>query len=202
MTSDDLQQPHVLGTALTSATFRDNAGDVASVSTNWGFAVFAVLAASAFVAGTPGLRVRLAATAVVGGAASVLAAGVGLAVKAAVAEPRPCQVHPGAAQWSRCPPAGDWSFPSNHSVFAGALAVTVVALAVFVGRYWLATLGVVTGVAIAVSRVILGVHFWWDVVAGLALGGAVAATALMVLARAMPAPDAAGGRRRHLSSTW
>lgn len=47
-------------------------------------------------------------------------------VKSVVDEERPCRAVAGAAaSIAACPPEGDWSFPSNHSTIAAALAVGI-----------------------------------------------------------------------------
>jgi membrane-associated phospholipid phosphatase len=70
--------------------------------------------------------------------------------------------------------ASGWSFPSGHSAAAAAVYA---ALAVLLGRglrwrvkAWLGTAAAALTVAVATSRVLLGVHWVTDVVAGVALG--------------------------------
>jgi len=88
-------------------------------------------------------------------------------VKVLVARPRPALVHPVAL-------ASGYSFPSGHA--GGSAAVYgALALVVFAGVVRRARLMLVTGTAllvgaVAVSRVLLGVHYPSDVAAGLALG--------------------------------
>ncbi|MFI8359866.1 phosphatase PAP2 family protein [Streptomyces sp. NPDC085612] len=98
-----------------------------------------------------------------------------------------------------CPPPGDWSFPSNHSVLAGAAAVALVAAAPR-----LAPVVVPAALLMAFSRVFAGVHYPHDVALGLLPGGSVAALAVVVAAR--PATAAvqaarAGGIRPALRLT-
>jgi membrane-associated phospholipid phosphatase len=90
---------------------------------------------------------------------------------------RPCRLVPAAPPIVRCPEVGDWSFPSNHAAVGGAVAVAVLWSAVRLG---LAVL--VVAAAAAASRVVVGVHFPHDVVAGFLLGALVAA-ALPTIAR-------------------
>ncbi|MCI1020422.1 phosphatase PAP2 family protein [Microbacterium sp. C5A9] len=103
-------------------------------------------------------------------------------VKVLFAQPRPC------SRWAtatECPPAGDWSLPSNHATLAfGAVAV----VAVLVGRA--AMTGAMIGVAalVAVGRVVEGVHYVHDVAIGALLG--MALPVLLTLAS-----DASLGRR-------
>ena len=64
----------------------------------------------------------------------------------------------------------DFSFPSDHATAAGAIAVGLL----LTNRRW----GIVTAVlavVMALTRVYVGAHYPGDVLAGLALGGAVAA---------------------------
>ncbi|MFI6051348.1 phosphatase PAP2 family protein [Streptomyces violascens] len=89
-------------------------------------------------------------------------------VKMVVREDRPCQsLH--AMTLEACPAAGDWSFPSNHAAIAGAAAVALL----FVSRR-LGALAVVAALAMAASRVWVGVHYPHDVVVGLLVGALVA----------------------------
>ena len=73
-----------------------------------------------------------------------------------------------------CPASGDWSFPSNHATLATGLAV---GLAVLWPR--LAALPLPLAGAAALLRVLVGVHYPHDVLAGALLGGAVVAAALL-----------------------
>ncbi len=81
------------------------------------------------------------------------------------------------------------SFPSGHSA-AAAAAYVAIALVLSRGRpppvrRWLLAAAVIIAVAVATSRVILGVHWLSDVIAGLAFGwGWVTLCALIILGRA------------------
>ncbi|MCP2247216.1 phosphatase PAP2 family protein [Lentzea aerocolonigenes] len=103
--------------------------------------------------------------AVLAGAGVVVAYAVSEVVKLVVQEERPCRTAPSLAP---CPEPGDWSFPSNHSVIAGASAMAIWAL----HRTW-GWVAAVCALAAAASRVIVGVHYVHDVLAGLALGALV-----------------------------
>lgn len=76
----------------------------------------------------------------------------------------------------------DFSFPSDHSVMAGAVAMGVVA----VNR----RLGIITWVLaalMAITRVYVGAHFLGDVIAGLAFGALVSAVGWLIIRRPLVA---------------
>ena len=84
-------------------------------------------------------------------------------------EERPCRTLGELATIAACPEYGDWSFPSNHATVAGAAAVALVWSGARLGFF-------AVGVALfaAASRVVVGVHYPHDVIAGLVLGAMVA----------------------------
>ncbi|RKR90582.1 undecaprenyl-diphosphatase [Micromonospora pisi] len=96
-------------------------------------------------------------------------------LKLVVDQERPCRAMTGVESITRCPDVGDWSFPSNHATIAGALAV---GLAVVVPRLALFTLPLAG--ATALLRVVAGVHYPHDVLAGLTLGGVLAVATVAV----------------------
>ncbi len=63
-----------------------------------------------------------------------------------------------------------YSFPSGHAARGGAMA----AMGLIVGPLWFGAALAVWGLSLAVSRVVLGVHFLSDAVAGFALGVIIA----------------------------
>jgi undecaprenyl-diphosphatase len=76
---------------------------------------------------------------------------------------RPCQLE--AHCWSNVLPPDQFSFPSGHSMSAFAIAIP---LCIFYPELQAPLLGL--SVSIALSRVILGMHFVSDVVVGSLLG--------------------------------
>ena len=98
---------------------------------------------------------------------ALLALAVNQPVALAVAEPRPFTVLPHALVLvSR---STDYSFPSDHAVMAGAVAVGVL-----LAHRRLGILTVTLAVAMAFTRVYVGTHFPLDVIVGLLVGAAVA----------------------------
>ena len=111
------------------------------------------------------------------------------AIKLVVDQERPCRAVPGAPLVPHCPDVGDWSFPSNHATIVGALAVGLA-----LTRPRLAPLVLPLGVLAALSRVVAGIHYPHDVLAGLLLGGATSGA--LVIALIAPAARLAGGVAR------
>ncbi|MER6015189.1 phosphatase PAP2 family protein [Streptomyces bluensis] len=108
--------------------------------------------------------------------AVVAAYGVDALLKLLVREDRPCRSLR-VRTLEACPAPGDWSFPSNHAAIAVAAAVALL----FVSRR-LGAVAVVAALAMAASRVWVGVHYPHDVATGMAVGGCVA-LGLMILVR-------------------
>ncbi|MFF0815256.1 phosphatase PAP2 family protein [Rhodococcus sp. NPDC003318] len=117
---------------------------------------------------------RTLAVGIAAGAGAVGSALATLAVKSVVTEERPCTALAGVHALSECPPLGDWSFPSNHSGIAAALA-TAVALAGYAARrLWMSLLATGTAIVVGFSRIVSGVHYPHDVAAGLVYGSCIA----------------------------
>jgi undecaprenyl-diphosphatase len=87
-------------------------------------------------------------------------------IKKAVGRERPCHIEPHC--WASLLPPGRFSFPSGHSITAFAVAVAL-------GSCHPALLKglIACALCVAASRVLLGMHFLTDVVAGSALGAAL-----------------------------
>ncbi|MFF9815377.1 phosphatase PAP2 family protein [Streptomyces sp. NPDC014006] len=107
----------------------------------------------------------------------VLAYGVNDVLKMFVHEDRPCQTLQ-VRTLEACPAHGDWSFPSNHAAIAAAAAV-----ALWLVSRRLGALACLAAVAMAASRVWVGVHYPHDVLAGLVVGGLVALASILLLRR-------------------
>lgn len=105
---------------------------------------------------------------------------------------RPCIAHEVTAS---CPPAENWSFPSNHTVIAFSVAVAI-------ATAWprLAWLTVPLAAMAGVSRVFAGHHYPHDVLAGAVLGTTVTLAVVLVAAnplhRLLHTTGAAALRRR------
>lgn len=99
-----------------------------------------------------------------------LAAGLGIALfmslKRVTGRRRPCALEPHC--WSTLLPPDQFSFPSGHTI-------TAVAVSVPLASYYpeAAPALFFCALSIAVSRILLGMHFLSDVVVGVLLGGGV-----------------------------
>jgi undecaprenyl-diphosphatase len=101
-----------------------------------------------------------------------IAEGIGTIIKNAVARIRPCHVLEGIRLLVNCP--ASYSMPSGHAQSYFAFAVPIFPLTrEFISTMWrLFPLGL--AIAVAFSRVYVGVHYPSDVVAGALIGVAVA----------------------------
>src|SRR5271155_4016117 len=101
----------------------------------------------------------------IGAATAAAAAGIFLfrPLKHASRRKRPCEIEPHC--WASILPPDKYSFPSGHSITAFAVAISL-------GLFYpyLQTCLLVVAFLIAASRIILGMHFLSDVLAGSALG--------------------------------
>lgn len=103
--------------------------------------------------------------------AAAFGAGIGIALflnlKKATGRKRPCAFHPHC--WATLLPPDQFSFPSGHTITAFAVAVT---LSLFYPE--LAPGLLFCAISIAASRIMLGMHFLSDVLAGAAIGALLA----------------------------
>jgi len=101
-------------------------------------------------------------------ASAILAVGIGIGLflwlKRRIGRQRPCAI--ATQSWHTLLPPDQFSFPSGHTITAFAVAASVMhfypALA---PALWFCA------ASVAVSRVVLGMHFLSDVVAGAGIGG-------------------------------
>lgn len=88
--------------------------------------------------------------------------------------PRPYAAHPRIRAWVA--PLDEFSFPSGHTLHA--VSFSIVALAYYP---WLAPLLVPFTACVALSRVVLGLHYPSDVLAATAIGAGLAGLSLWLL---------------------
>jgi undecaprenyl-diphosphatase len=103
--------------------------------------------------------------------AAFLGIAVFLRLKQATGRKRPCAYEPHC--WARLLPPDQFSFPSGHTItaFAVALSVSSYYPSLLVGLLFLAA-------SVAASRILLGMHFLSDVLAGALIGTGLAYTAV------------------------
>jgi undecaprenyl-diphosphatase len=109
------------------------------------------------------------------GSAAVVGIFVFKALKRLSARPRPCALEPHC--WSKVLPPDRFSFPSGHTMTAFSVALVV--------SYFYPSLEgplFFLAISIAVSRVVLGMHFLSDVLAGMVLGVALACGSITAFA--------------------
>ncbi len=131
-------------------------------------ALFLLLLAVLFVAVWGRMRSLARRAAVAAGASAGIALLIGQLLSHVVDRPRPFVAHPGLVHLF-APHAADASFPSDHATAAFAIATAILLR----NRMW-GLLTLAAAIALAASRVVIGVHYPLDVLAGAALGAAVA----------------------------
>lgn len=94
-------------------------------------------------------------------------------IKGKTLRPRPFNVYPSIVCVGRT--LDQFSFPSGHTMHA--VAFSIVAIAYFPALFWLL---VPFALLVAMSRPILGLHYPSDVLAGAALGAALAIGSLLI----------------------
>jgi len=123
-----------------------------------GWLWYAVGLVIALVGGPERFRALLAAMVAVG-----LGIGLFLKLKRAFGRRRPCALEPHC--WATLLPPDQFSFPSGHTITAFAMALSL-------GAYYPPLLPglLFCAMSVALSRILLGMHFLSDVVAGGLLG--------------------------------
>ena len=103
------------------------------------------------------------------GSAALVGVGIFIGLKKISGRKRPCEIEPHC--WAHLLPPDQFSFPSGHTITAFAVAVTI-------GEFYPLLLAglLVCALAIATSRILLGMHFLSDVVVGAILGTGLAMT--------------------------
>ena len=87
---------------------------------------------------------------------------------------RPCAIHP--ICWHEPLPPDQFSFPSGHTITAFAVSVSLIQF------YPDLTAGLVfCALSVGASRILLGMHFLSDVVAGAAIGTLLARAAVLLV---------------------
>jgi len=100
------------------------------------------------------------------GASAALSVLLFLGLKRIAGRPRPCHIEPHC--WATLLPPDQFSFPSGHTMTAFAVAIP---LALFFPTW---TIGLLfCAFSVAISRILLGMHFLSDVVAGALIGAVI-----------------------------
>jgi membrane-associated phospholipid phosphatase len=138
-------------------------GREAAAFEGWSVPVYAVLTVGLWLLARPGgdRRWKLASASALG--ASALALGANQAIARLWTRARPFAAHPSAHVWG--PRSHDPSFPSDHASAAFAIAWSVLLYDRAAGALFL-----LAAATIGVGRVVVGVHYPGDVLAGVLVG--------------------------------
>ena len=140
----------------------------------YGIVLFAVLLCATYLDGRQHGDLRAVAGSVWAACAAVIALGIGQIIGGAIDRARPYETMTGIHLL--VDRTTDFSIPSDHATAAGAVAVGLL----FANRRW-GRIAAVLAVLMAFTRVYVGAHYPGDVLAGLLLGGAVAAIGCVVI---------------------
>jgi undecaprenyl-diphosphatase len=143
----------------------DLIGDEVADFTIWSPVLAAVAVGGLWLAGRPGTvsRWKFACASALASAALALLANQVIATLWSRA--RPTDAHPGEAHLHFVSPSADPSFPSDHAAAAFAIAFAVLFVSRRAGAWFL-----VGAAAIGFSRIVVGLHYPGDVLAGGAVG--------------------------------
>ena len=140
----------------------------------YGIVLFAVLLVAAYLDGRQHDDLRGVAGSVWAAGAALVALGIGQLIGGAIDRARPYEAMTGVHLL--VDKTTDFSFPSDHATAAGAVAVGLL----LTNRRW-GIVAAVLAIVMAFTRVYVGAHYPGDVLAGLALGGAVAAAGTVLV---------------------
>lgn len=126
---------------------------------------------------------RAVAASVWAAAGTVVAVGLNQPLVSAVHRARPYSVLPHVEVLVKR--SHDLSFPSDHTVTAGAAVAGLWIIAHYGNRAtsWLAAIGTILALLLAFSRVYVGAHYPGDVTAGLLYGAAISFVGWILLSR-------------------
>ena len=139
----------------------------------YGIALFALLLLATYLDGRQHDDVRAVAGSVWAAGAALIALGIGQLIGGAIDRARPYEAMTGIHLL--VDKTTDFSFPSDHATVVAAVAGGLM----FTNRRW-GGVAAALAVIMAFARVYVGAHYPGDVLAGLALGAAVAAVGRLV----------------------
>jgi len=140
----------------------------------YGIVLFAALLVAAYLDGRQHDDLGAVAGSVWAAGAALVALGIGQLIGGAIDRARPYEAMTGVHLL--VDKTTDFSFPSDHATAAGAVAVGLL----LTNRRW-GIVAAVLAIVMAFTRVYVGAHYPGDVLAGLALGGVVAAAGAVLV---------------------